>query len=121
MEYLGVAVGLGINIIILAYGYGRVTSRIHHNTDMIKEHLDEAKVMENRIDGKLRLVEDHCEAHRREYKVNGDKLEGEIFRKLDLLKDLLNDKFHGLSVQVAKLEARGVRQEKRAGEDNGTT
>lgn len=94
-EYLGLSLAVVVNLVIVAFGYGKLASRVSTN--------------ERRIESTKRDIHDcrkECGMHRRDCKQNGEKIDAEIFHKLDAIREFMNDKFLALSIQVAKIETR---------------
>ena len=77
---------IAINLLVIAYGYGRLSG----------------KVAENAVD--IDKMEKHCLNCRNEYKKKSGETNEKIFTKLDGIQSFMNENFLKLSVQVAKLE-----------------
>lgn len=90
MEWLHIAIGsiitLTINIIIISYGYGKLTQKAEQNKEKISN------------------LQENCKNYRDTCHLDNVRIDSEIFKKLDELKSSMNDNFLKLSIQVAKLE-----------------
>ena len=75
-----------INIILFAFGYGKLTTKVEQ---LIKDN-------EN--------IKINCSDNRNKCQTTIGSTNCEIFNKLDSLKDSMNENFLRLSIQVAKLE-----------------
>lgn len=86
MEWIAIGVSILINLIIVSYGYGKLTSRSESNKAMIE------------------LLDENCKLFRGTCHVDSEKINTDVSRKLEELKNSMTEGFLKLSIQVAKLE-----------------
>ena len=82
MEWIVITIGIVVNIILFAYGYGKLTSAADKNKSDIRE------------------IKDNCGNLRKACHDDSLRVDSSIFDKLDVI----NNNILKLSIQVAKLE-----------------